>query len=162
MSWRIEQQRGVGLFSPTSAHAASQYQITTNTVSTPHVKPLKPPTGISGREQSKDLQRMRKIIKGPGRQHEAVLSVLHNGPLYLLLCKILSQIVSFTLTRPQSKECQKLDWSLHRGISHGPTSVPQDPAYVPQDPRLTKMSQKELRKWLALHSMIIVRRLGTR
>src|SRR5882757_9811818 len=160
MIWseRMEQQRGVGLFSPTSAHAASQYQITSNTISIPHVKPLKPPTGISGREQSKALPKMRKIIKGPGRQHEAVLSVSHKWHLYLLLCKIPSQIIFFKLTRPQSKECQKLDWNLHRGISHDDNS----PANESRDRDVTKMNQKELRKWAAFHNMIIVRRLGTR
>ena len=101
---------------------------------------------------------MRKIIKGPGRQYEAVLSVSSKEHLYLLLCKTLCQIVSFKLTRSQSKECQKLDWNVHRGISHSDPSRSE----APQDRDVMKVDQKELRKWAAFHNMIVVRRFGTR
>ena len=96
---------------------------------------------------------MRKIIKGPGRQYEAVLSVSSKEHLHLLLCKIPSQIVPFKLTRSQSKECQKLDWNVHRGISHSEPA----PSQAPQDRGVMKMDQKELRKWAAFHNMIVVR-----
>lgn len=99
---------------------------------------------------------MRKIIKGPGRQYEAVLSVSSKGNLYLLLCKIPSQIDPIKLTRSQSKECQKLDWNVHRGINHGDYS----PVGGSRNPEVTKMSQKELQKWAVLHGSIIVRRLA--
>jgi len=101
---------------------------------------------------------MRKIIKGPGRQYDAVLSVSRKGYLHILLCKIPSQIVSIKLTRPQSKECQKRDWNVHRSISHGDFSS----AEVSQDRGSTKMNQKALRKWAEFHTLIIVRRLGSR
>ena len=62
------------------------------------------------------------------------------------------------LTRPQSRECQKLDWNIHRSVSHGEYSSIKKP----QNREVTKISQKELRTWAEFHTFIVVRRLGPR
>jgi len=77
-----------------------QYQraLSSNTVPTPHVKLLKPPTGISRRQHSTALPTMRKIIKRSRRRDEAVLPVSRRGCLHLLLRKIHRRIISIKLT----------------------------------------------------------------
>lgn len=73
---------------------------------TSHVKLLKPSARTSGRQHSEALHKMRQVIKGPRRQHEAVFSVSHKGYLHLLLCKIPSQIISVKLIHHRARSAR--------------------------------------------------------